>query len=219
MIRRKTHQKRTRKLPNNNLELELLSQGYNKIVGIDEVGRGCFAGPVYVCGYVYRIDSKVLDGVNDSKLISAKKRLRFYQELTKDDFVVKSLSAKDIDTTGIGMAVTNLIQDIVKGFDDKTFFLIDGLFKENFSKNSKQVTKGDSTHYSISCASIIAKVQRDEYMQTIASKYPEYGFEKNVGYGTAIHRHAIEKYGITPIHRKSFKPMKVYTDNGESDSK
>lgn len=201
---------KNRKLPNNSLELKLLSQGYNQIVGIDEVGRGSFAGPVYVCGYIYKPNTTIVEGVKDSKKLSTKKRTELFATLESDEFVLESLPAKEIDKIGIGKSVENLITKIVNAFDDKTFFLIDGHFSTVFSKNSIQIPRGDDLHYSISCASIIAKVSRDRYMYELAKIYPQYFFEKNVGYGTAVHSQAISEHGITPEHRKSFKPIQQF---------
>ncbi len=199
-------------LPNSFLELEILSQGYNRIVGIDEVGRGSFAGPVYVCGYVFTEESPILAGVNDSKQLSRKKRKELFGNLKSHKYLLEEGSVQDINQLGVGMTVINLITKIVAELSDgKTFFLIDGHFSQNFSAQSRQVVKGDNLHYSISCASIIAKELRDEMMRHVGKRYPQYDFEHNVGYGTATHIQAIKKYGITPEHRLSFKPMQKYS--------
>lgn len=199
-------------LPNNSLELEILSQGYNRIVGIDEVGRGCFAGPVYVCGYIYTKKSPILVGVNDSKQLSQKKRGELFKILKSHNYLVAKGSVEDINNLGVGKTVNKSISKIITELSDgKTFFLIDGHFSKEFSSQARQVIKGDTLHYSISCASIIAKEIRDEMMRELGRNYPQYDFEHNVGYGTATHIKAIKKYGITPQHRLSFKPMQKYS--------
>lgn len=199
-------------LPNNTLELQILSKSYNRVVGIDEVGRGCFAGPVYVCGYIYTTKSPILVGVNDSKQLSQKKRGELFKSLKSHNYLVVKGSVEDINNLGVGKTVVNLITKIISELSDgKTFFLIDGHFSQEFSSNSKQLIKGDSLHYSISCASIIAKEIRDEMMRELGRNYPQYDFEHNVGYGTATHIKAIKKYGITPQHRLSFRPMQKYS--------
>ena len=113
-----------------------------------------------------------------------------------------------INIVGIGKTVESLIHIIVEEYSaEDTYFLIDGHFPTLTQNNSLQVIKGDTLHYSISCASIIAKVYRDKLMYALDSTYPYYNFIKNVGYGTATHIDAIRKYGITPLHRLSFKPI------------
>jgi ribonuclease HII len=198
--------------PNNSLELEILSQGYNRIVGIDEVGRGCFAGPVFVCGYIYTKDSPLLVGINDSKQLSQKKRGEYFDVLKSHNYLLKKASVGEINKYGIGKTINNSITNIVDELSDgKTFFLMDGHFSQEFSSHSQQIIKGDCMHYSISCASIIAKELRDGMMRKLGEKYPQYDFEHNVGYGTATHIKAIKLYGITPQHRLSFKPMQKYS--------
>jgi ribonuclease HII len=199
-------------LPNNSLEHEILSQGYNRIVGIDEVGRGCFAGPVYVCGYIYTAKSPTLVGVNDSKQLSKKKRGELFGSLKSHNFLIKEGTVEAINNFGVGKTVINLISEIIVELSDgKTFFLIDGHFSQEFSTYSRQIIKGDTLHYSISCASIIAKEIRDGMMRDMGREFPQYDFEHNVGYGTATHIKAIKQYGITPQHRLSFKPMQKYS--------
>lgn len=201
-----------KKLPirtaSNHLELELLSKGFKNIIGIDEVGRGAFAGPVVVGAYIYTKDSRIIPGLNDSKKISSKKREAISKLIPRNVTVIKIGDVNQINTVGIGKTVESLIQKIIEEYSsENTYFLVDGHFPHLHKNNVLQVLKGDSLHYSISCASIVAKVYRDKLMHDFDSTYPQYNFIKNVGYGTATHIDAIRKYGITPIHRLSFKPI------------
>ena len=192
----------------NHLELELLSKGFNKIIGIDEVGRGAFAGPIVVGAYIYTKNTHVIPGVNDSKRISPKKRELISELIPRNETAIKIGQVDQINIVGIGKTVESLIHIIVEEYSaEDTYFLIDGHFPTLTQNNSLQVIKGDTLHYSISCASIIAKVYRDKLMYALDSTYPYYNFIKNVGYGTATHIDAIRKYGITPLHRLSFKPI------------
>lgn len=200
--------KSPQKNPNNLLELKLLKEGFEKVIGIDEVGRGAFAGPVYVGAFIYTLDTKILEGVRDSKLLSKIKRESISEHFSSEEYLIKIGSVESINKIGIGATINKLIKEVYQELNgDDVFFLIDGYFKENFGQNTLQIKGGDNLHFSISCASIVAKVLRDNFMYQQARLFPEYGFEKNVGYGTATHIDAIKKHGITPIHRTSFGPI------------
>lgn len=202
------------KTASNHLELELLSKGFKNIIGIDEVGRGAFAGPVVVGAYIYTKDSKVIPGATDSKKVSPKNRELISEIILTKERIIRIGEVNQINDIGIGKTVEFLIQSILKDYSsNETFFLIDGNFPTISHKNSLQVLKGDSLHYSISCASIIAKVYRDKIMHNFDQIYPHYHFIKNVGYGTATHIDAIKSYGITPLHRLSFKPIANIANN------
>lgn len=194
----------------NELEKQLLSRGFSKIIGIDEVGRGAFAGPVYVAGFVYSVKTPYIGGVKDSKKLSRKYREELFSQLSNLDYVVKTGSVDSINRIGIGKTIETLISEIIlEQNNSDTYFLVDGYFKTAFgiSNNISQIKHGDNLHYSISCASIIAKVLRDEYMTKLATLYPHYNFDKNVGYGTATHINALKTYGICNEHRRSFRPI------------
>ena len=202
------------KTASNHLELELLSKGFKNIIGIDEVGRGAFAGPVVVGAYIFTKDSRVIPGATDSKKVSPKNRELISKNILTKERIIRIGEVNQINEIGIGKTVEHLIQSIIKNYSSKdTFFLIDGHFPILTHQNSLQVLKGDLLHYSISCASIIAKVYRDEIMHNFDKAYPHYNFIKNVGYGTATHIEAIKKYGITPLHRLSFKPIANIANN------
>lgn len=178
------------------------------MVGIDEVGRGCWAGPVAVGAYVVTSDTKVIESVRDSKQLSASKREVVARELASGKHQVVYGSVEQIDSLGIAKTIEPLIAQLVDSFSEETYFLIDGNFSANFGDNSLQVKKGDSVHYSIAAASVLAKVARDGLMREMDSRYPGYGFAQHVGYGTVQHRTAIMQKGLTDHHRLSFEPMK-----------
>ena len=197
------------KLTFDNLEYEkkYLLQGKKYIAGVDEVGRGPLAGPVTVCAVVMPLDGQsIISGVTDSKKLSAKKR-EFFCEMIKERalaYKVVSLPPEYIDEVNIlnatkeamKMAIAELtvVPDIA---------LIDAVNIPAVCQ-VESIIKGDLLSYSISCASVVAKVTRDKIMDDYALLYPQYAFEKNKGYGTAAHIAAIKEYGITPIHRRTF---------------
>lgn len=203
--------KSRQKTVSNLLEQDLISRGFRKIIGIDEVGRGAFAGPVYVTGFVYDIRTPFYQEVDDSKKLSLKKRLLLFPDLIAMNHVMKIGSVESINSQGIGKTIEGLVTEIVKENNSPdTYFLVDGYFKNEFDdtyKNLMQIKNGDNLHYSISCASIIAKVSRDNHMHKIGEEYPQYHFGSNVGYGTASHLEAIKEFGITRHHRTSFRPL------------
>lgn len=190
-------------------ERNVIQQGFRYIAGIDEVGRGPLAGPVVSACIIMPHDDLII-GVNDSKQLSVVKREALYT-LIMD----KAISV------GIGVVEPNVIDDIniyqatkvamQQAIDDMSvkpdYLLIDAMTLEN-NLPQQAIIKGDATSYSIACASIVAKVVRDRLMSDYAKQYPHYAFEKNAGYGTKDHLRALEQYGITPIHRKSFEPIK-----------
>jgi len=178
---------------------------YNRVVGIDEVGRGPLAGPVAVGAYVVDLKTPHIENIKDSKKLSLKKREIAHTALKHHEYKIVYGGPKKIDKFGIARVIEALISHHIKNFDDgKTFFLIDGQFKKDFGKNSMKVKKGDSLYYSIAAAAILAKVERDNYMKKMAEKYSNYGWERNKGYGTKEHRDAIKEFGISEEHRVSF---------------
>lgn len=129
------------------------------------------------------------------------------QKLQLHPHIIEEGSVESINSQGLGKTIEELISNIVQTYDKKTFFLIDGQFAQNFTKRSLKVIKGDMKHYSIACASNLAKVYRDNLMKELHLAYPEFGFESNVGYPSLYHRKALETHGPTKIHRASFKPI------------
>lgn len=195
--------------PDTILENALLKKGYKYIIGIDEAGRGAWAGPVAVGGYMFSINSNEVSGVKDSKLLSSKQRTDLYKEIFKPICSFVEFGEVDqINEFGISNTITTLIKNIIsKNFREDTYYLIDGIFKEKFTPNSAKIIKGDLLHYSISCASIIAKVSRDRVMIDLSKQFPNYSFDLNKGYGTQKHQDALKIYGITKIHRINYKPI------------
>lgn len=186
------------------------------VVGIDEVGRGAWAGPVCVGGFI--LDTKrhtLVNGVNDSKKISKPNREKLSELLKKESYMVLEGNLQSINTIGIGKTITNLIFKLVEEIKNelsaankRALFIIDGQFSADFGVNTIKHIKADSTFYSVAAASILAKVYRDNLMSNLHLSYNNYGFNKNMGYPTNYHLKALEVYGITDIHRTSFKPIK-----------
>ncbi len=183
------------------------SENGKKIVcGVDEAGRGPLAGPVCAAAVILP-EGLVIDGVNDSKKLSEKKREILY-EIIKNKSVSYSInfaSVEEIEELNILQATFLAMKRAINGLSKiPDVALIDGNRAPDLEIKTVTVVKGDSLSHSIACASILAKVTRDALMKNMASKYPEYFFEKHKGYGTALHVEMIKKYGPSPIHRLSF---------------
>jgi ribonuclease HII len=188
------------------------------IVGIDEVGRGPIAGPVAVCSFRCKPDFfeslNIKTPLRDSKKLSKKQREEWFVYLKKAkgegvcDYSVSFVSAESIDKFGIVPAIKKALKvslEKVASTPDEVFVYLDGgLEAPDEFTNQETTIKGDELYPVISCASIIAKVSRDTIMTIHAKEYPDYGFEKHVGYGTKAHYEAIKTHGVTPLHRKSF---------------
>jgi len=208
-----------KKLPNNptfELEEKLFKQGYKRIIGIDEAGRGCWAGPVSIGAFFCTQTTKLKEGVKDSKLITPQKRSKIFATYTASEYRVYYATPAEIDEYGIAKVIEKIIASIIKSYNDsQTYFLIDGRFSTKFLGNNTQIIKGDRLHYSIAAASIAAKVSRDLLMQNLSTAYQVYGFEKHKGYGTKGHYDALVKFGISDQHRRSFEPIKSIIKNGK----
>ncbi len=188
-------------------ENEALSNGYEIICGVDEAGRGPLAGPVYAAAVILP-KGHIVEGVNDSKKLSEKKRELLFDKII-DECVCYSIgtaSEKEIDEINILQATYLAMKKAVDGLEIvPQLALIDGnRIPPLTSTDARAIVKGDAKSASIACASILAKVSRDRYMLEMAKKYPEYQFEKHKGYGTKLHYEMIDKYGICEIHRKTF---------------
>lgn len=182
---------------------------YKYLVGIDEVGRGCLAGPLVVCGVIMKYDCCIAE-VNDSKKLSAKKRELLYDEILDNciDYFILEIEPCDVDSLNIYQATKKAMENIAAKIQvDNCLILSDAM--PLAVENNISIIKGDATSYAIACASILAKVYRDRLMIELAKQYPEYDFENNKGYGTKKHLVALDEYGyIENIHRKSFEPIK-----------
>ena len=189
------------------IEKDLNLKGFNKICGIDEAGRGPLAGPVVVAAVVMPKDS-FIEGVNDSKKVSEKKREKLYEDITSTAIAwgVAIIDQKEIDDINILNATKKGLTTALMQLSEKPdIILVDALTGiDTLGIPYQSIIKGDAKSYSIAAASIIAKVTRDRIMRQWDEIYPEYGFEKHKGYGTKAHIEVIKNNGICPIHRKSF---------------
>ncbi len=187
-------------------ENQLLEAGNKLIGGIDEAGRGPLAGPVVVAGVIMPLgESDLIDGVNDSKKLSAKKRDKLYDEILAKaiDVQVAVVDNKTIDEINILNATKQGMLQCIEEFSEVDCVLIDAV-KLDTSVRTLSIVHGDALSYSIAAASIVAKVTRDRMMEEFDKSYPQYGFAKHKGYGTAAHIAALKQYGPCPIHRRSF---------------
>ena len=199
------------------IEEEIYLKGAQSIAGIDEAGRGPLAGPVVVACVVMPRDS-MIEGVNDSKKVSEKKREKLYDEIIQKAIAygVGIISQEEIDKInilnatkeGLTLAIKEMEKDLKekqRGFEKPEIILVDALTKIDTDHIPyRSIIKGDAKSYSIAAASIIAKVTRDRIMRQWDEVYPMYGFAKHKGYGTASHIAAIKEYGLCPLHRRSF---------------
>ncbi len=198
------------------LETQLIkSKGLKYICGIDEAGRGPWAGPVVAAAVILNPD-KIPNGLNDSKKLSEAKRNQLFEEIKQDaiDYNIAFIDSKIIDNINILQATFKAMLQAALSLKTKPqFLLIDGNRDPKIGIETQTIIKGDSKSFSIAAASILAKVARDKYMEEMDKEFPQYGFAKHKGYGVAAHHQAIIKHGPCPIHRMSFKPLKELTTN------
>jgi len=208
--------------PDYSYEAALADQGFRHIVGVDEVGRGPLCGPVTAAA-VWLDPTNIPDGLNDSKKLTAKKRQLLYSQIMEvADVSVAHASVEEIDSLNIlrasHLAMTRAIDGLGTAADAA---LIDGnmIPKGLDHLKTQSVVKGDSKSVSIAAASIVAKICRDEIMVALAQQHPGYGWESNAGYGTAQHLEGLRNIGVTPHHRRSFKPVHniLYQEKNLSD--
>ena len=196
--------------PDMRAEEQARADGFSTVAGIDEAGRGPLAGPV-VAAAVILPPGYALEGLNDSKQLSAKRREELYAALMEDARVRKSVaqaSVEEIDRLNILRATHLAMARAAQGLSPQPqLCIIDGLPVPNFPLPSRNMVKGDARCLSIAAASILAKVTRDRIMQELDRQFPEYGFARNAGYGTKQHLDAIHTHGITAHHRRSFAPV------------
>jgi ribonuclease HII len=191
-------------------EKELYNEGIEYIAGTDEAGRGPLAGPV-VAAAVILPKGLIITGVNDSKQLTEKKREELFDLINEKALAVgiAFVDNKKIDEINILEASRLAMMEAIKKLKIKPEYVLSDAMKMNIDVPVKPIIKGDALSESIAAASIIAKVTRDRYMDEMDLKYPNYGFKKHKGYPTKDHIEAIKKYGITDIHRKTFKPIKT----------
>jgi len=203
-------------LPSFDREQDLYEKHFEVVVGLDEVGRGALAGPVFACSvflggtsYPYRNIS-----IKDSKQLSPRARERSYRALVDQlgevgDFALGSATAQEIDTYGIAPATRMAMVRAVEGMHlHPDAMLIDAVSLSELTIYQEAIVRGDQISLSIAAASIIAKVTRDRLMVDIDSEYPGYGFAGNKGYGSGEHMSALHELGPSPLHRRSFQPIR-----------
>ena len=192
-------------MPSYEFENALREKGYTSICGVDEAGRGPLAGNV-VAGAVIMPEGLIIEGLDDSKKLSEKKREKLYDIITeKTIWAVAWASPAEIDEYNILGATMLAMNRAIGGLSPAPeLALIDGNRNKGIVLDSRCIVKGDARCADIAAASVLAKVSRDRYMLNMAEKYPEYAFEKHKGYGTKLHYEALRKYGPCEIHRPSF---------------
>lgn len=193
-------------MPDFSYENNLKQKGFSLICGVDEAGRGPLAGPVYAAACILP-EGLEIEGLNDSKKLSEKKREALYDIIIENaiDYCVATASVEEIEEYNILNATYLAMTRAVKGLKKVDFCLIDGnRIPPELLGCSEAVVKGDSKSFSISAASILAKVSRDRYLLELDKEYPMYNFKKHKGYGTKEHMDLIRQYGACPMHRKSF---------------
>lgn len=174
---------------------------FGKICGIDEAGRGPLAGDLVMAGCILH---KYIEGLDDSKKLTPKKREFLYEQIIQNAaYHIVKFSAREIDEDGISICLNKGLKEIMKNLASAEY-LFDG--NSNFGVGGlATMIKADGKVAEVSAASILAKVTHDRDIMELAKKYPEYGFEKHKGYGTALHVEMIKKYGYSEVHRKSYK--------------
>ena len=195
-------------MANYDLETELRISGKEIIAGIDEVGRGPWAGPVTACAVILD-PNNIPDGLNDSKVLTAKRREQLF-DLIMDSAQVSCVHVEvaEIDLINILQATFRAMERAVSHLPIPNHILVDGnKLPPNLPSPATAVVKGDAKSVSIAAASIIAKVTRDRLMSDLSEAFPGYGWEKNAGYGTKMHQLGLLNHGVTPHHRRSFKPI------------
>ena len=211
-------------MPDLSLETAFRAAGHHLIAGVDEAGRGPLAGPVAAAAVILPADltggEDWLDGINDSKRLSARQREATAELIRANALAwsVKQVTSREIDRIGIGPAVIKAMWSAVGGLKPTPDgLLLDWVHIKHCPLPYQRVVKGDGKSLSIAAASILAKVARDEQMQRADRRYPGYGFARHKGYGTAEHLRMLAERGPTPIHRRTFNPLRqvlLLTDAG-----
>ncbi len=195
-------------LPTLDFEKKLWKSGYHHIAGLDEVGRGSFAGPLVVGAVIFPKNGIPPEGLADSKLLRPGRRKKLCEEIKKCalHWSIAQINVPIINRVGIGNATQMAFRKALRLLSVQAdFCLIDAFYIKHLNRKRQEAVKnGDKICASISAASIIAKVYRDKLMRKLHYKYPKYGFGKHKGYGTKLHQEMIREYGLTRIHRKSF---------------
>ena len=187
-------------------EQEAINKGYHRVCGVDEAGRGPLVGPVCAAAVILP-ENTIIEGVNDSKKLSEKKREALFEVIKAEavSYSIAYASVEEIESMNILNATMLAMKRAVEGLDVKAdYAMIDGNRLPDLCIDSEFIIKGDANSMSIACASILAKVSRDRLLYKYAEEYPMYGFDKHKGYGTKAHTAAIKEFGPCPYHRMSF---------------
>ena len=187
-------------------EKQAIAEGYTTVCGIDEAGRGPLCGPVCAAAVILPVDCEI-EGINDSKKLSEKRREKLYDEIISKAvcYAVSMVPADVIDEINILQATFLAMRNAVSGLSvQPDIALIDGNQKPGLTIEERTIVKGDAKSISIAAASILAKVTRDRYMLEADTKYPEYKFAQHKGYGTKLHYEMLAEYGLCPEHRRTF---------------
>lgn len=189
-------------------ETEARALGYQNIVGVDEVGRGPMAGPVVVSAVMLPPGAKI-KGINDSKKLSKKQREKLFDEIMEQALEVQTvfIDCEEVDRINVYQASKKAMEQAIGQFKNPVQYVLSDAMKLDITIPYEAIIKGDAKSASIACASIIAKVSRDRYMEKMDEVYPEYGFKSHMGYVTKRHKAALSQFGVTPIHRRSFAPV------------
>jgi ribonuclease HII len=189
-------------------EEQARSEGFLFVAGVDEVGRGCLAGPVVAAACILDLSKAVPDKLNDSKKLTAKQRSEIGEELRSNAlaFGIGAVEADEIDRINILEATKKAMLLAIEALKPQAdYLLVDALQLKQVRLPQKSIIRGDSISYSIAAASVIAKTYRDALMADFDSQFPQYGFAEHKGYGAATHRDAIRQHGPCPLHRLSFR--------------
>ncbi|RJR31141.1 ribonuclease HII [Candidatus Parcubacteria bacterium] len=204
-------------LPDNKTEKFLAANGYKKIAGLDEAGRGSWAGPIVAAAVILpiRLEQPVKSCVRirDSKKLNSSQRESAYEWIIKNcrSFSVAVISEKIIDKVGMGKANIFSLKDAVSNLKIRPdFLLVDGFKFKHEKIHCRSVISGDNKIFSVAAASIIAKVTRDRLMKKYHRRYPQYRFDLHKGYGTELHKKMIKKHGLCKLHRKSYRPIMAF---------
>jgi ribonuclease HII len=188
-------------------ERRLRGQGFDKIAGVDEAGRGAWAGPMVAAAVILPADFD-LEGIGDSKVLTAKQRDVSFERISREALAISVCKAMPsrIDNRGLHRSNLALLREAIERLPvDPEYVLCDGWPLTNIRQPHLSIKKGDAVTASVAAASIIAKVRRDRMMERYHRRFPEFGFDRNRGYGTAEHREVLDRLGPTPIHRLSFR--------------
>ncbi|MBQ7276597.1 MAG: ribonuclease HII [Bacilli bacterium] len=214
------NEKKNRRIKVNNIyEIEeyLWSKGYNYIAGCDEVGRGPMAGPLVVASVVLDKNERI-EGLNDSKKLTAKRREELAKEIKEKAlfYSITYIDVEEVDRINVLEASRKGMCECLKKLKEVDFVLTDCMVLD-IDKKSLSIIKGDATSASIAASSIVAKVERDNFMIKLAETYPLYGFDNHKGYVTKYHLDMIDKYGICKYHRKSFDPVRKIIERDKKE--